>query len=211
MPSEQKVNILLVDDRAENLIALEAILDDLGENLLKAQSGEEALKRLLTQDVAVILLDVQMPGMDGFETATLIRQRDKTQHTPIIFVTAVGKSDTHVSRGYSLGAVDYIFKPIVSEILLAKVAVFVDLFRATVRVERQSKELADFNSQLRSSSAFLEAVLDSTIDGILTVDEHGIICSANRRAIEMFNYDESELVGKSLELTSPATERGTLC
>src|SRR4051812_2081263 len=111
MPDDDSVNILLVDDHEENLLALEAILGDLGENLVRAQSGPEALKHLLQRDFAVILLDVQMPGMDGFEVATLIRQRERSHNTPIIFLTAISTSDTHVFQGYALGAVDYLFKP----------------------------------------------------------------------------------------------------
>jgi signal transduction histidine kinase len=136
-----KVNILLVDDEAENLAALEAILEDLGENLVKAGSGREALRCLLRQDFALILLDVRMPGMDGFETAMLIRERLRSSYTPIIFLTAADKDETHVSRGYSLGGVDYILKPIEPEILRSKVAVFVELARKTEIVRRQSERL----------------------------------------------------------------------
>jgi CheY-like chemotaxis protein len=118
MPTTSPVNILLVDDHAENLLALEAMLEPLGQNLIKARSGEEALKYLLRQDCAVILLDVQMPGMDGFETAELIRGRDRSKHTPIIFLTAISISDRHVSRGYQAGAVDFFLKPIVPDILI---------------------------------------------------------------------------------------------
>src|SRR5438552_3698532 len=124
----QRVKILIVDDRPENLLALEAILGSSNLELVRAYSGEEALRRLLQNDFAVILLDVQMPTMDGFETATLIRQRDKSKHTPIIFLTAINKSQTHIFKGYSLGAVDYIVKPIVPEILRSKVGVFIELF-----------------------------------------------------------------------------------
>ena len=141
MPTISQVNILLVDDRAENLLALEAMLEPLGQNLVKAQSGEDALKYLLRQDFAVILLDVQMPGMDGFETAELIRGRDRSKHTPIIFLTAINTSDTHVSRGYQVGAVDFLLKPIVPEILISKVAVFVELGQKADKIERQSNEL----------------------------------------------------------------------
>src|SRR5262245_60351204 len=125
MPPEQSVNILLVDDRRENLLALEAILSPLGHNLLKAQSGEEALKWLLRYDFAVILLDVQMPKMNGFETAALIRGRARSQNTPIIFLTAVNTSAYYISHGYEVGAVDYLLKPLVPEILISKVVVFV--------------------------------------------------------------------------------------
>jgi len=141
MQNQQSVNILLVDDHRENVLALEAILSPLGQNLVKANSGEEALKQVLRHDFAVILLDVQMPGMDGFETAQIIRGRERSRHTPIIFLTAINTSDTHVSRGYELGAVDYLLKPIEPDILLSKVAVFVDLWRKNAQVERQAAEL----------------------------------------------------------------------
>jgi serine phosphatase RsbU (regulator of sigma subunit) len=139
--SNTHVKILMVDDQPSNLLALEAVLGDLGHVLVKAQSGEEALKCLLRDDFAVILMDVFMPGIDGFETAELIRQRDRSRFTPIVFMTAIGKSDTHVSRGYSVGAVDYLFKPIVPEILQAKVIAFVDLFLKTAMIAQQSEKL----------------------------------------------------------------------
>src|SRR5262245_8448333 len=141
MQPEQQVHILLVDDRAENLLALEAILNPLGHKLVKAYSGTEALKCLLSQDFAVILLDVQMPGMDGFETAELIRGRERSQETPIIFLTAVNTSDLHVFRGYAIGAVDYLLKPIVPEILVSKVTVFVELQKKAYKIQRQATEL----------------------------------------------------------------------
>src|SRR6187549_252552 len=109
--NDETVNILLVDDQPNNLLALESILADTGQNLVRAESGKKALKHLLEDEFAVILLDVQMPEMDGFETATLIRQRERSRDTPIIFLTALSRSETNVFRGYELGAVDYIFKP----------------------------------------------------------------------------------------------------
>src|SRR5436190_15952255 len=115
-------NILLVDDRAENLLALEAILADLGQHTVRAHSGPEALKRLLAQDFAVILLDVQMPGMDGYETARIIRGRERSRYTPIIFVTAYDRSDAAVAKGYGVGAIDFLFKPLVPELLKGEVA-----------------------------------------------------------------------------------------
>ncbi|PSB50235.1 hybrid sensor histidine kinase/response regulator, partial [Chroococcidiopsis cubana CCALA 043] len=121
MKSEPKINVLLVDDYPENLVALEATLNSLGQNLVKAYSGKQALKCLLEQDFAVILLDVQMPEMDGFETASLIRQRERSRHTPIIFLTAISDSDDLKSKGYALGAVDYLLKPIDPIILTSKV------------------------------------------------------------------------------------------
>jgi signal transduction histidine kinase/response regulator RpfG family c-di-GMP phosphodiesterase len=139
-PAEEKVSILIVDDRPDKLLAYETILDELHENVVRANSGKEALRCLLKQDFAVILLDVNMPGMDGFETAALIRQRPRSETTPIIFISAVNDTETHVSRGYSIGAVDYILTPVVPEILRAKIAVFVDLFKKTEQVKRQAEE-----------------------------------------------------------------------
>jgi two-component system, sensor histidine kinase and response regulator len=148
--------ILLVDDRVENLVALEAILEPLGERLVRATSGDEALKHLLTDDFAVILLDVQMPGMDGFETATSIKQRDRTRHVPIIFITAMSREIEHSIKGYSAGAVDYIYKPVDPDILRAKVRVFVDLSRMTKELERQREELAAKTLELERSNADLD-------------------------------------------------------
>ena len=121
--------VLIVDDNLDKLVALESILIELNVTIVKANSGQEALRRLLNEDFAVILLDVRMPDMDGFETAALIRRRPRSAQTPIIFITAFG-DETHVARGYSLRAVDYITTPVVPEVLRTKVSVFVDLFRA---------------------------------------------------------------------------------
>ena len=140
---EERVNLLLVDDRPENLKSLEAILSDLGQNLVFAQSGQEALKNVLKTEFAVILMDVRMPGMDGLETAALIRQRDQTALTPIIFLTAYGENDEQVRKGYLLGAVDFLFKPIVPEILRSKIAVFVELYRKTEEVRRSAEILRE--------------------------------------------------------------------
>lgn len=138
---EPRVNILVVDDRPHNLVALEAILDELDQNLIKARSGAEALRFMLEDDFAVILMDVQMPGLDGFETAQLIRDRDRSRHTPIIFLTAYEKNDVQMLKGYALGAVDYLFKPVVPEVVRSKVAVFVDLFKKTEQVKQQAEQL----------------------------------------------------------------------
>ena len=138
-PGPDHVNILVVDDRRSKLIAMDALLGELGENVICVESGADALRQLLTRDFAVILLDVNMPDMDGFEAAALIRQRPRLQHVPIIFMTAAG-DDTHALRGYSLGAVDYILTPVVPEVLRSKVKVFVDLFRLTEQLKRQAEE-----------------------------------------------------------------------
>ena len=159
---DDKVSILLVDDRADKLMALEAVLGDLGQKLVKATSGKEALKAVLKQDFAVILLDVNMPGMDGFETAALIRQRKKSEKTPIIFFTALSDTDTHVTRGYSLGAVDYLRIPVEPDILRAKVAAFVDLYKKTEKVKQQAEQMRELQerehrTQLAEATDRLEA------------------------------------------------------
>lgn len=141
MAIDSKVNILLVDDNPANLLTLEATLESLGQNLVKARSGREALRRLLEDDFALILLDIQMPELDGLETAALIRERNRCSQTPIIFLTAYERTDLQVFKGYSLGAVDYLIKPIVPEVLRSKVAVFVELFRKTEQVKRQAEQL----------------------------------------------------------------------
>ena len=141
MLGDDRVSILLVDDRPDKLLALEAILGDLGQNMVRAYSGREALRALLQQDFAVILLDVNMPMMDGFETAEMIRSRPRSQQTPIIFFTAMNEMEAHVFRSYSLGAVDFIRTPVVPEILKAKVSVFVDLYKKTEQVKRQGEQM----------------------------------------------------------------------
>src|SRR6266540_4128257 len=131
---------LIVDDRADKLLAFRTILEDLGQNLYTAASGADALRQVLYRDFAVILLDVNMPGIDGLETASLIRKRRKSAHTPIIFITADFNDEAHQSRGYALGAVDYIGSPVVPEVLRAKVKVFVDLYLLAEQAKRQAQE-----------------------------------------------------------------------
>jgi two-component system sensor histidine kinase/response regulator len=148
-PVDDRVNILLVDDQPANLVALEAMLQGLGQNLIKAESGREALRWLLTHEFAVILLDVKMPEMDGFETAQLIRERDKSRHTPILFLTAGDNTQTQVVRGYAVGAVDYLVKPVVPEFVRSKVAVFVELAKKNELLRRQAKLLAESEQAAR--------------------------------------------------------------
>ena len=147
------VSILIVDDTPENHIAMEAVLGDLGPRLVKVTSGQEALRMLLKEEFAVILLDVNMPGMNGFETAALIRQRKHTEHVPIIFVTAISQTDTHMFKGYSLGAVDYIFTPVNAEVLRSKVLVFVELVKKSQAVKEQARALQEANEVLRTEIA----------------------------------------------------------
>jgi two-component system, sensor histidine kinase and response regulator len=147
----EAVKILLVDDQADNLLSAGAVLEALGEEVVTADSGREALRHLLDHDFAVIVLDVMMPEMDGFETAALIRERERSRHTPIIFLTALGRSEEHIRRGYTLGAVDYLTKPFVPEILRTKVGVFVELHRKSGLLAHQSKLLERQNSELQEA------------------------------------------------------------
>jgi CheY-like chemotaxis protein len=139
MSAIEKAKILVVDDVPEKLLAIGAVLEGLDQTVVAVRSGDEALRKLLTDEFAVILLDVNMPGMDGFETASLIRQRKKSEHTPIIFLTAF-TDDAFAMRGYSIGAVDYILTPVIPEVLRTKVAVFVQLFQMTEQVKRQAEQ-----------------------------------------------------------------------
>jgi response regulator RpfG family c-di-GMP phosphodiesterase len=149
----QKINILLVDDVPANLLSLEAILNAPDRNLVRASSGEEALRYLLDEDAAVILLDVHMPHIDGLETAALIRGRERTRNLPIIFLTAHDSAgETHISEGYSLGAVDYIIKPIDPEALKSKVAVFVELYRKTEQIKQQAELLREQNIEIENAN-----------------------------------------------------------
>jgi len=186
-----KVNILLVDDRRDNLLALEGILRSLNENLVQATSGAEALKYLLRNEAAVILLDVEMPQMDGFQTAALIRERDKSRHTPIIFLTAISKSDVHVSQGYSMGGVDYIFKPFAPDVLKSKVSAFVEMYKQRREVQRQS-------SLLKTERDFVTAVLDTVNSIVVVLDHDARILRVNREWEAMTGYRNDEVRGKLL-------------
>jgi len=160
LDTTQKVKILMVDDEPKNLLALDAVLGGLGQELVKAHSGKEALRCLMKEDFAVILLDVQMPEMDGFETAALIRSREKTRYTPIIFLTAVGKSEAEMFHGYEVGAVDYMLKPYVPDILRYKVTVLVELHQKNEQVRNLNVQLSELNASLeqrvRERTASLE-------------------------------------------------------
>src|SRR6266511_1094360 len=189
-------NILLVDDRPENLLALEGILEPLQQTLLYAQSGEDALRQLLLHDVALILLDVQMPELDGFETAALIKQRKRTRHIPIIFVTAISKDEQQVFRGYSAGAVDYVFKPFSPEVLRSKVSVFIELYDKTEQLRRQAEllkeqELAELRRESEERYRFLA---EAQPDQIWTALPNGKLDYVNQRALDYFAASFSELV-----------------
>ena len=139
--TDDRVNILLVDDRPENLLALEAILEPLGQRMVRATSGPEALRCVLESEFATILLDVQMPGMNGFEVAEIIKSRERSRTIPIIFLSAISKEDAYVFKGYSMGAVDYVFKPFNPDVLRSKVSVFVDLSIKQREIQRQAELL----------------------------------------------------------------------
>jgi CheY-like chemotaxis protein len=187
---DSKVNILLVDDKPEKLLALEVVLEELNQNIVRAYSGREALRALLNDEFAVILLDVNMPGMDGFETASLIRQRKSSEHTPIIFVTAFG-DDTHSAQGYQLGAVDYILAPVVPEVLRSKVAVFVDLFKKSQQVRRQAETLRRRASQLQKLAAASLAINGAlSIERMLqTITDSARDILGSHQAITLFIQD----------------------
>ncbi len=161
MEAEEQINILMVDDSPTNLLALQSILSSPDRNLVSAASGDDALRYLLDNEVAVILMDVYMPGLDGLETAELIRGRDRSRDIPIIFLTADSTGGRHLSRGYSLGAVDYIVKPIEPDILRSKVAVFVELFKKTQEIKRQAQLLKEKNLELENANlARLKMLID---------------------------------------------------
>jgi PAS domain S-box-containing protein len=202
---EDKVNILLVDDRADKLLALQAVLRELNQNVVVARSGKEALRHLLQTEFAVILLDVSMPGMDGFETASLIRTRPATEHTPIIFVTSLNQSENQVSRGYQLGAVDYILSPIVPQVLRSKVSVFVELHKRTEQIKlqgerlRQLEEMA-FTRRLNEAVDRLETETKRNRFFTLAPDllgigefETGHLLQVNAAWTHLLGYSEEEL------------------
>jgi CheY-like chemotaxis protein len=185
------VRILLVDDRSENLVALEAILGSLEHELVLARSGEEALKALLQNEFAVILLDASMPGMDGFETATRIKRREKTRDIPIIFLTALNNEPQHAFRGYEVGAVDYLTKPFDPWILRAKVSVFVDLFLKNRQLREQAlllrRRLGDGGERLSATDvvADLTARLDAVDQQVGAVAEVAAVSPDDRVATEL--------------------------
>src|ERR1051325_8590154 len=156
MQENNKINLLLVDDHADNLTAMRAILEELGETIICVDSGRKALRRLLDEEFAIVLLDVDMPLLDGFEVAEMMRQVKKLQHTPIIFLTAMHQNESQVFKGYSRGAVDYFFNPSEPEILKAKVRFFIDLYRKNAEIKYQSELLREANQKLDQLNAELE-------------------------------------------------------
>ncbi|MFH0774400.1 MAG: hybrid sensor histidine kinase/response regulator [bacterium] len=204
MEQQEKVNILLVDDTPANLLVQKSILAELGQNIVCVNSGEEALKHLLADDFAVILMDVNMSGLNGFETAALIRLRPRSTHTPIIFVTATGQTEMERSKGYSFGAVDYIFSPVPPEILRAKVSAFIDLFRMTKAFKRQVEELTCANEKLieldKLKSSFISMAsheLKTPITSIMGFAELLLDEEPDKEYLQII-YEESERLSRLL-------------
>lgn len=199
LPEENgRVKLLLVDDDPSNLLALQAILEPLGQELMLARNGTEALRMCLEHDFAAILLDVRMPEMDGFETAEMIRARKRSLQTPILFVTAY-RSDEQLFRGYNLGAVDFLFKPIVPEILQSKVNVFVELRRTEQLLRRKAEELERAEQRFR-------AVLEAAPDAMVITNQAGTIELANSRADSLFGSSREALIGRDIHSLLPTWE-----
>lgn len=197
-------SILLVDDNSAKRLSIESILESLGHTTVAAESGEAALHAVMAQTFAVILMDVQMPFMDGYETARLIRMRAESAHTPIIFITAYSRDEAQIPIAYASGAVDFIFAPIVPDVLRAKVSVFVELFLKSRELEQSLRHVTMLGDQFRDSEARSSSVLEHVADGIITVSDAGVIESFNRAATRLFGYDEQEAIGRSFsEMVAP--------
>jgi len=200
--TQKRVKILLVDDTPENLVSLEAALDTLGEELVLANSGKEALRYLLESDFAAILLDVKMPDMDGFETAELIRNRPRSRQTPILFLTGY-KNEEHLFRGYDLGAVDFLFKPIVPEVLRSKVAVFVELSRKADLLREQAVALEQQTTVLQKAELRFRSLLEAAPDAMVICREDGVIALVNSRTESLFLQSRAELLGRNIRTLVP--------
>jgi len=187
--------VLVVDDDAGKRLAVRAMLAPLGHAVVEADSGRAALRAVLRERFAVILMDVHMPILDGYETAKLIRERSRLARTPIIFVTAFGRDETETATAYASGAVDFIFTPIKADVLRAKVSAFVDLFAQAQELQRSLESITALNEALRESEVRARAVLQNVADGIVTAGEDGLIESFNRSARALFGYPEGEVTG----------------
>jgi diguanylate cyclase (GGDEF)-like protein/PAS domain S-box-containing protein len=200
--------ILIVDDNPGKRLSIGAILAPLGQLAVEAKSGEDALRAVMKRSFAVILMDVQMPGMDGYETARLIRMRRECEHTPIIFITAHSPDEAQIPIAYESGAVDFIFAPLVADTLRAKVSVFIELYRKSRELEQSLSAVTMLSEQFRDSEARTRSVLDNVADGIITVDEQGLIESFNRAATGLFGYEESEARGQPFSMMLASRHAG---
>jgi PAS domain S-box-containing protein len=190
MSTEPIANILIVDDDRKTLLGMEELLAGPGRQIVTAASGQEALRRLLRMNFALILLDVRMPDMDGFETADLIRQNDRLRHVPIIFLSAIDTLETDVYLGAAKGAVDYLFKPVVAEVLKSKVAVFVDLFHINERLKQKAVQQSEERFRL-----LVESMQDYAI---FMLDPQGRVTSWNKGAERIKGFQHEEIVGEPL-------------
>lgn len=197
-----RLKILLVDDVPHSLTSLEAVLESLDEELVSATSGKEALRYLLSNDVAVILLDVKMPDMDGFETAELIRSRPRSRHTPILFLTG-HSNEGHLLRGYKLGAVDFLVKPIVPDVLRSKISVFVELSRQAAVLNLQAKEMAEQAGALRRSELRFRSLLEAAPDAMVICRENQEVVLTNSRTETLFACSREEIVGRQISSLVP--------
>ncbi len=202
-PAEPKASILLVDDTPANLVALRAILEDLGPILVEVRSGEEAIAQLMAVEFAVVLLDVRMPGLNGFETAQVIRADVRLRHTPIIFLTADDIERPELEQGYALGAVDFLAKPLIPVILRAKVTGFVELFDKTQKIRHQAQQLRvlerqRFDSSVRELQEWFRVTLSSIGDAVVTTDTQGRVTFLNPVAQELTGWTHAEAQGKPL-------------
>jgi PAS domain S-box-containing protein len=200
--AERKVKILLVDDTAENLVSLESALSGLGEELVLASSGIEALRCLLQDDFAAILLDVKMPDMDGFETAELIRSRPRSKQVPILFLTA-DHNEEHLFHGYKLGAVDFLFKPIVPGILRSKVAALVELSRSNLKLKEQADALRRQAEILKKAEEKFRSLLEAAPDAMIVTHQDGKMILVNAQAEKLFGYGREELLGNGTKILLP--------
>ncbi len=206
----QLPNILLVDDAPENLFLIEAIINKMEVNLIKAVSGIEALSKSRDVELALAILDVRMPNMNGYELATRLNEERKGDKVPVIFLTASNFNELELFKGYNAGAVDYMFKPFNNEILLSKINVFLDIFRHKQKIlsdaaiiEKSANDLKGVITSLKKSEEKYRSLTQSASDAIITSTHEGIIAGWNRGAEKIFGYSESEIMGKELILLMP--------
>src|SRR5271170_1864119 len=198
MHEQEKVNILMVDDQPGKLITYEAILGELNENLIKARSGKEALDHLLKMDIAVVLMDVSMPELDGFQLADMIRQHPRFQKIAIIFISAVHLTDLDRLTGYQRGAMDYISVPVVPELLRAKVSVFAELHRKARELELLNRELEQRVLKRTAELRQRADLLDLASEAIMVHDSGGILQFWNSGAEAFYGWTREEVLGKNV-------------
>jgi len=213
MEDHEKVNILMVDDQPAKLLSYEVILEELGENLIKATSANEALEHLLRKDIAIVLTDVSMPDIDGFDLAEMIRQHPRFQKTAIIFISGVHLSDVDRVKGYRQGAVDYITVPVIPELLRAKVSIFAELHRKRRQLELLNQQLEHRVNERTRELKQRADLLDLATEAIMVRDPEGVIQFWNSGAEELYGWPREEVVGKRVDeviTAKPHNSNGTL-